>query len=928
MKKFLKILAIVILVIFVILIAAPVLFKKQIFEKAREIANTSVNAKVDFTDLRLSLIRNFPNLSVSLTGVSIANLAPFEGDTLVSFDELRATVDLISVLKMKNIKVKGILLNNPGIKAIVLNDGTANWDIAKETEAETEEVVDTTAAGSMDMTVALKKFEIRSADLIYDDQNTDMSASLEEFNFVLTGDLSEDFTSIKINSTTDKVNFIMGGMKYVTNAMLNIILDVDADLANSVFTLGENSIGINDLGLKFGGVVKMPDEEAIDIDMTFETTKTDFKSLLSMVPAIYMKDFTGLQAGGVLGISGIIKGTLKGEQTPSADVSLLIENAMFSYPDLPKKAENINIDIKAHYDGIDNDNTTMDVNKFHVELGGNPVDLTLHLITPMSDPQVNARLAAHVDFLTLSDVIPLDSTDITGILDANVSVMGKMSSIETEKYEEFQAEGKIGLAGFRFNSPDVPVPVTINRTSMFFSPSFLELREFDAQLGRSDISLQGKLENFLPYIFKNATIEGSLDFASNLLDIDEFMPSEDTVEEEVTEEDTSQMSVIVIPKNIHFLLNSNLKKVKYDKLDIENIIGMIEVVDGKAILTKLGMNLLDGSMVMSGEYNTQDTATPLVDFHFDMQHIDIPSAFETFNTVQKLAPVAKNARGNVSVQLDFTSFLAGNMQPIMNSVVGRGALQSNNIQLDNSNVLSKIGDIIKSDKFKTVGMKDLEVQFEIRNGRIYVQPFELNIAGNKLTISGDQGIDKTMNYNVGMSVPRSLLGSGAGSAFDGLNSLAGAQGIDIGAGNNIDMSFLVSGMFGDPKVSPMFGGGGKNIKQKVTEQVKEQVQEVKQEVRENLNEQKEKIMKDAETEAQRIREEAKKAGDELVRQAAKEGDQRIKDAGSNPLKKRAAEEYKKQLVKQAESKSTKLQEEADKKAEAVLQKAREKADSL
>jgi len=924
MKKFLKILLIVLLVILIILIAAPVLFKKQIFNKAREIANTSVNARIDFADLRLSLIRNFPNLSVSLKGVSVANLAPFEGDTLVSFDEFRATVDLISVIKMDNIKIKGILLNNPRINALVLKDGTANWDIAKETGEEEVGPVDTTVTGKLGMTVALKKFEIRNAGLLYNDRSQDMAASMEGFNFILTGNLGEDFTSIKINSTAAKVNFVMGGIRYVTDALLNIMLDVDADLANSVFTLGENSIGINDLALKFGGVVKMPDKEAIDVDMTFETTKTDFRSLLSMVPAIYMKDFTGLRVAGALALSGIVKGTLRGEQTPSADVKLAVENASFSYPDLPKKADNININIQAHYDGVNNDNTTVDVNRFHVDLGGNPVDLTMHLITPMSDPQVNAKLATHVDFQSLTDVLPLDSVNLTGVLDADVSMMGRMSSIETEKYDEFQADGKVNLTGFRFNSPDVPAPVTISRTSMIFSPQFVELKEFDAQMGRSDISMQGKLENFIPYIFKNETIKGSLNLASNLLDINEFIPEEGT-EEDTTAEDTTAMTVVVIPRNIHFMINSNLKKVKYDKLDIDNIVGMIEIVDGKAILSKLGMNLLDGSMVMSGEYNTQDTASPMVDFHFDMQHIDIPSAFETFNTVQKLAPVAKNASGNVSVGLDFTSFLASDMQPVMNSVVGRGRLQSNNVVLKSSNVLSKIGDIIKSDKFKALSMKDLDVKFEIRNGRIFIKPFEVNIGGNKLTISGDQGIDKTMNYNIAMSIPRALLGSGAGSALDGLTSLAGSQGLNLGTGGNIDMGFLVSGMFGDPKVSPVFGSGGKSLKEQVTEQVKQQV---KQQVKENLDAQKEKLMKDAEAEAQRVRDEAKKAGDELVRLAGKEGDQRIKDAGINPLKKKAAEEYKKQLVKQAQSKSDKLQKEADLKAEDILKKAREKADNL
>src|SRR4030043_499045 len=75
----------------------------------------------------------------------------------------------------------------------------------------------------------------------------------------------------------------------------------------------------------------------------------------------------------------------------------------------------ININAKVNWDGVQNDNTTLDVNLFHLELGGNPVDLKLHLITPVSDPQVNAQVDANIDFASLLDVIPLGDISLTGM---------------------------------------------------------------------------------------------------------------------------------------------------------------------------------------------------------------------------------------------------------------------------------------------------------------------------------------------------------------------------------------------------------------------------------------------------------------------------------------------------------------------------------
>src|SRR4030043_1838656 len=162
MKKILTILLIIILVIITALIATPLLFKKQLLQKAKEVANTSVNAKVDFSDFRLSLFRDFPKLSVSLLDVSVVNYKPFKGDTLVAFDECNAAVDLISIIKKDAIRVKSIVLDRPVLNGIILEDGTTNWDIALPAESVEPEEVDTTVSKTMDLKIALKKFEIRS----------------------------------------------------------------------------------------------------------------------------------------------------------------------------------------------------------------------------------------------------------------------------------------------------------------------------------------------------------------------------------------------------------------------------------------------------------------------------------------------------------------------------------------------------------------------------------------------------------------------------------------------------------------------------------------------------------------------------------------------------------------------------------------------
>ncbi len=930
MKKILKILLVAILVILAVLVVTPVVFKKQLLEKARELANTSVNARIDFSDLKLNFFSDFPRLTVSLYDVSVTGTDTFEGDTLVAFEAFSATLNVMSLIGKKAIDVRQILLDRPRISAQVTEDGTASWDIAKESGEAGKETADTAGGGNMDLKVALKKFEIRSASVSYSDLSSGMVASMEDFNFILSGDLAADHSSLALSSTAGKLNFVMDGIRYVRDARLDISIMADADLVNHVFTLKDNSFSVNDLVLLLDGSVSLPEDEDVAVDVHFATAETSFKSLLSMVPAIYMRDFEEVETDGLLSLSGNIRGSLTDEHTPSADLKLLVENAMFNYPDLPESADRIHIDLDVQYDGIQNDNSVVDVNAFHVELGQNPVDFSMHMITPVSDPQVNARLETKIDFSTLAEVIPLEDVNLTGFLDAGIDIMGRMSSLKNERFDEFRADGRLELRDFELNSPDMPGPVMINHTLMNFSPQFVELADFDAGIGRSDVRMKGRLENFLPYVFEDGTVRGTLDLNGNLLDLNEFM-STGEVEEETTG-DTVALSVFEVPANVDFIFRSDIRKVLFDSLDIYNLKGLITVRDRRVILRNLNMDALEGGISLSGEYNTQDITSPMVELSLDVNKIDIPSAFNAFVTVQQLAPVAERTTGTVSARLEFTSFLDPEMMPVMNSIVGQGSLGSEMIRIDNSATFEKIGDVLKSDRFRVITMENLVINFSIRNGRVYVQPYRTRIGSSELIFSGDQGIDQSMNYEVQMKIPRTELGSTAQAGIDELSSMAAAQGITLGPGETIDVKFIVTGTFSDPQVRPVFEEGVRNVAREVREQVQEKVEEKVEEVREDVQEEisreAERIMAEAQEQADRLKQEAKDAGEELVRVAEEEGQKRIDEAGSNPIRKLAAEQYARTLKSEAEEKAKRLEEEAEQKADEILKKAQEQADRL
>ena len=934
MKKIVRIAALVLITLLALIIIIPFAFKGKLLRIAEEQMNNNLNAKVEIGNLRLSLIRGFPDLFVALDNLTITGINEFSGDTLVSFKSFSAKVDLMSAIKMTDINVKSILMISPVINGIITKEGKANWDIMKPS-ADTSAVAETdTAAGPMKFSVKLKKFEIQHADITYDDRQGAMFSSIKNLNFKLKGNLTQDVTELDINSTIDKVSFSMGGIRYLNNARFTFVASVAADMAKAIYAMKENEMSLNDLTVSLNGNVQMPADGRIITDLTYKTKKTDFKTILSMVPAVYMNDFKEVQTAGTFSLDGIVKGTYKDSIMPSVDLNLIVNNAMFSYPGMPRKAENIAVILKIHYDGLIPDSTTVNLEKFHVEMANNPFDAMLMVKTPMSDMQISSEIKGTLDLASITQIIPLDSTELSGILTADISMMGRMSSIEKQQYEDFNAQGTMNLKGFRYSSPDLPQQMIINEAALSFTPRFVELLNFDAVIGKSDIRLKGKLENFIPYAFSNDTIAGTLVFTSSVLDINELMGTGETTEQPAQtaqpSADTASLTTIEVPGNIDFTLTSTIGKIVYDKLDITNVSGMLIVRDSKVEMKNVNMNMLQGSLVMNGEYNTQDMKKPSTGMNLQISNFDIPSSFTAFNTVKQMAPIAEKCTGKYSMNFDFTTQLDGHLQPVMNSFMGQGQMMSKSVQVNNATMFTKLGELLKDDKYKTITLSDLNIKFKIENGRIYLDPFDTRIGSSKATISGDQGLDQTMNFIVNTSVPHSALGSQANAALKNLLSGAAAKGINVDAGSELNVDALVGGTTADPKITLQLRNASavtQSVKQQVQQKVQQQVTKVVDDSKAKARAEADRILREAEAQAAQIRSSAKTASDAVRSEGYANADKLVREA-KNPVAKKAAEVAAKKMKDEADKKANAIVSEGDQKSNALLQQARDQANKL
>jgi len=898
MKKVLKVLAVIVILIVAALIAIPIIFKDDIVKMVKDLANENVNAKVEFGDFDLSLIKSFPNFYFSIQDIKVTGVDEFEGLALADIGEVALTVDVMSIINGETIKVKKIKIDRANLTAKVLADGKANWDIAKVDTAAVEELpeeIETDSSGGFQL--ALEQLQLINSTIIYDDATFPMYTELSDINFEMTGDLTEDLTTITMDGGITKVTIDYDGVKYIKEAKFTTALAIAADMVNSKYTISKGDMALNELELGMEGWLAMLEDESMDMDLKFALTKTDIKSIISLIPAEFAKDMEGIKTTGKVQLDGFFKGKYIGESYPAFGINLLMQDGSFSYTDLPESIQDIQVDTKVESKGGDLDNMIVDVNRFHFSMANNPFDLTAHIENPMTDPFIKAGAKGKIILDNIKDMIPLEEGEkIAGTIDMDISLNGRVSTLEKEDYENFDAKGELFISQFVYNTTATDYAIAINKGDLAFDTKSASLKSLDMILGGSDISMNGQLTNFVGYALSdNQTLKGSLNVKSTKLDITELMGSEEesaSTAETTTETpadgtataDTAAMEVALVPKFIDFVMTMDVKQMIYDDIDMRNFKGSLGVKDQKLDFNKVGLDLLDGHVSMDGYYETTDSLKPTYAIDFALDKLDLNKTAVMFNTVEKLMPIATKTVGKFSAQMFLKGDLDTKMEPIYSTVNGKGKMSTDNIEVKDVKVLDKVADALKYDKIRKLKLQDVNISFAVVNGKVFTDPFDIKVDKSKVTIAGSSSLDQTIDYTMAFAIPRAELGGEANKAIDGLLSQANKNGLNVGMSETINIDVKVVGTMDDPKITTDFkkmaGNAVQDAKKQIKEEINKEIDKQKEELERKAREEADRLKKEAEAKA---KEEADKLKKELEEKGKKELD-KLKDDAAKKLK--------------------------------------------
>ncbi len=830
MKRKISIIAGIVVLVFVSLAALPFLFKDKLLVKVKTALNNQVNAKIDFKGFSLSLFSHFPRVEMEIRDLSLVGINEFARDTVFYAGSISTDISIAEMVRSKGFELKSLVVNNPRINLVSTKTGKVNWDVAKPSA---EKIATSGTSSSSDLKIKLSDIQVNNLSLKYSDEAMPMNVWLKKTNLSSSGDVAGTVTQFDLKGEIAEFILEYDSVKYISKTRLKAetLLKLDYEKMNFVFDNGK--LWFNNLPLEVNGSFAMPNDSMF-FDLGFRSEKSDFATILSLVPADYQKYIEKAEIKGDAEFKGSVKGVFFNEIYPAIDLVLSAQNGSFKYQGLPESVQDIQVSAKITKPEGNLNLLKVDVEKAHASIRNNPVDLRLLVTEPMTDPNIDASFSGTIDFASLKQAIPIDSLDITGILNAKMQMAGRMSSVEKQEYEKFQSSGEATVQNFRIQSNRFTQTVEIGNGRMKANPRQITVDQFDVKIGQSDMSLKGDVSNYLAYMFKNGVLKGNFNLKSGFMNFSELSniqkpgkPSTDMKANTKAAPLALSDSVVAfqVPKNLDLVFQSAIQKAVFDEMPITNINGLVKVKDQRLDLTNLSMEMLQGKLAVNGSYTSNKENRPAFDFKIDMQSIDIPTAYQSLSTFRHYLPIAAKSQGKFSTQLGLSGVMNEKMNIVPTSLNGNGLFNGQNLMIVDSPLFDQIRGIIKKEKLKNVKIDDFTAKFQFENGQLTMNPFKTIVADQQATIYGTLSASRQINLNLDFLVNREDLGADINK---GLDILPGSQNIKM-----IDASVILKGPIAKPEVSLDLSKARAEIEQQVK---KASVDDIKESVKKLGNE--------------------------------------------------------------------------------------------
>lgn len=456
-KKTLKISGITLGTVLLVLLVAIafvinfIVTPKKLTPVVLDAANQTLNAHLDMESVELTFFSTFPQFGLKVKNGSLVSKALNDSswcktDSLLSFKECVLTVNPIAYLMENRIVVHNLSLEEVAVYAYRNKTGKANWEV---TRASVDTIPADTASTDFNSEIDIRNIELKHANLVFDDRNTDIYSRIDDANLKLRLSLTKGISTLGLKFDNKNILFWQQGELLVNKIATSLRTDIMVDRQTAVWKLKDTELDVNGIRLDVNGAFRRDTvAKTIGMDLEYGLHAPSMETVLRMIPKSYVKD-TKVSAKGEVTVSGRVRGVYGDKKLPAVSLKIGIKEASAQYKGLPYGIDEVTADFDAYVDLMRHQPSYLNLKIFHFKGAHTEVLADAKVDDLLDDPLITFHTKSTVDLDALAKTFPLqESVTITGKLDADMGMKCRLSALKKQDIGRMKLGGKLELKDF------------------------------------------------------------------------------------------------------------------------------------------------------------------------------------------------------------------------------------------------------------------------------------------------------------------------------------------------------------------------------------------------------------------------------------------------------------------------------------------------
>lgn len=336
--------------------------------------------------------------------------------------------------------------------------------------------------------------------------------------------------------------------------------------------------------------------------------------------------------------------------------------------------------------------------------------------------------------------------------------------------KDWDINGNLDIGGGRVMMPKFPLKTQVSAIKGSFDNDTLDLKNITINAGESDLSARAHLTGLRRALIGRGKSKLKLkaDVSSNFLEVNELMrayaysttyeppqkladASDEAVQEAVESAelpDSTGGKLIVIPSNLDVDFTLEASGIKYDSLLISWAAADIAMRDRTLQVTNAIAASNMGDLYFEGFYATRNKKDISAGFDLNLVNITAEKVITLFPAVDTLMPMLTSFDGDLDCELAATTQIDTNMNLVIPSVDGILKISGNDLNLKDSKDFTKIAKLLMFRDKKKAHIDNMSVTGMMRDNRIDIFPFVLDVDRYRVAASGVQLVNEWLDYHI------------------------------------------------------------------------------------------------------------------------------------------------------------------------------------